>query len=55
MNKLIESGFTGNEKAYDEFTKLYNEFAEKLELLGADDIMFYELQHLCHVSRKIYM
>lgn len=53
--ELIKKGFTGSEKAYNEFIKLYNEFAEKLESLGADDNMFYELQALCQVSREIYM
>lgn len=54
MSKLIKSGFTGNEEAYDRYINLYNKFAEKLELLGADDSLFYDLAELCESSRNIY-
>lgn len=54
MDKFIKSGFTGDVKAYDRFCKLYNDFADRLEELGADDSMFSELQALCEASRMIY-
>lgn len=54
MKTLIELGFTGNAEAYDRFHELYNDFAEKLEQLGADDNMFLDLSALCEASRQIY-
>ena len=43
-----------NMEAYDVFSKKYNEFAEKLEQLGADDSMFLELEDLCASSANVY-
>lgn len=43
-----------NMEAYDVFSKKYNEFAEKLEQLGADDSMFLELKDLCASSVNVY-
>lgn len=54
MKQDTIKGFTGNAEALDKFTILYNEFAEKLEELGADSEMFQELSLLCAVSRDIY-
>lgn len=55
MKSDKELGFTGNAEAYDIFARLYNEFAEKLELLGAEDDLFDDLQRLCLASRQIYV
>ena len=43
-----------NIEAYDAFSKKYNEFAEKLEQLGAEDSIFSELRELCASSANIY-
>lgn len=48
------NGFTGNEEAYNRYVELYNKFAERLEKLGADDSLFYDLAELCEASREIY-
>ena len=43
-----------NIEAYDVFSKKYNEFAEKLEQLGAEDSIFLDLRELCASSANIY-
>lgn len=43
-----------NIEAYDVFSRKYNEFAEKLEQLGADDSIFLDLKELCASSANIY-
>ena len=43
-----------NIEAYEVFSKKYNEFAEKLEQLGADDSIFLDLKELCASSANIY-
>ena len=43
-----------NIEAYEVFSKKYNEFAEKLEQLGADDSIFLDLRELCASSANIY-
>lgn len=43
-----------NIEAYDVFSKKYNEFAEKLEQLGADDSIFLDLRELCASSVNVY-
>ena len=43
-----------NMEAYEVFSKKYNEFAEKLEELGADDSIFSDLRELCASSANIY-
>ena len=43
-----------NIDAYEVFSNKYNEFAEKLEQLGADDSIFSDLRELCASSANIY-
>lgn len=53
-NSKVVKGFSGDAEVYDLYVKLYNEFSDKLEELGASDEMFTELNSLCEASRNIY-
>ena len=38
---------------YNDYTKAYNELAEKLENLGASDEIFQKLGELCNIALNI--
>lgn len=38
---------------YNEYSKAYNELAEKLEELGASDEIFQKLSKLCNIALNI--
>ena len=38
---------------YNDYTKAYNDLAEKLELLGASDEIFENLSKLCNIALNI--